>query len=78
MADEVIEFPGTTRLRTPVPRVLASAAGAKLQDVVVIGRDEDGNLYLSSSSPDGPDVIWLIELAKRFIFATAEGEEDGA
>lgn len=77
MTDNVTEFPGTTRLKTPVPRVLASAAGARLKDVVVVGRTEDGNLYLSSSSPDGPEVVWLMKLAERFIFETAE-EEDGA
>ena len=77
MTDNVTEFPGVTRLRTPVPRVLASAAGAKLKDVIVIGRTEDGNLYLGSSSPDGAEVIWLMELTKRLIFETAE-EDDGA
>jgi hypothetical protein len=45
-------------------RVLRAAIG-KLQNVVVIGwEDETGDLYFASS--DGPmDTLWLIEQAKK-------------
>jgi hypothetical protein len=35
--DNVTDFPGETRLKTPVPKILAAAAGKRLEDVVVLG-----------------------------------------
>lgn len=60
----VTEFPGVSRNPTPVPKILASAAGQRLQSVVVVGQREDGTLYFASSDSDGPGVLWLMELAK--------------
>jgi hypothetical protein len=63
--DTVTEFPGVTKHATPVARVMALAAGAKLTSAVVIGWDQDGDLYFRSSESRGPDVLWLLEQAKR-------------
>ena len=65
----VVDLPCLTRLKTPPTKVLATAAGAKLSEVIVIGRDQDGDLYFNSSSADGGDVLWLMEIAKRELMA---------
>lgn len=60
----VVEMDAPTRLRTPVPTVLARAAGAGLEDVVAIGWKQDGTLYFASSESDGAEVLWLLEKAR--------------
>ncbi len=60
----VEEFPGATRHPTPVARVLAMAAGAKLENCVVVGWDNDGQLYFRSSESNGAEVGWLLDQAK--------------
>ena len=65
MSDNVVEFNSITSLDTPPPRVLAKAAGAKLESCVVVGFKEDGDFYFASSNADGGDVLWLLELAKK-------------
>lgn len=60
----VTDFPGLSRNATPVPKILASAAGQKLQSVVVVGMRENGTLFFASSDSDGKEVLWLMELAK--------------
>jgi len=69
--DNIVEFDGITSLDIPPPRILAKAAGAKLESVVVIGFREDGNFYFASSGADGGDVIWLLELAKKQLLETS-------
>jgi hypothetical protein len=64
MSENVTEFPGVSRYPAPVARVMALAAGAKLQAAVVIGWDESGELYFRSSESDAADVLWLLEQAK--------------
>jgi hypothetical protein len=63
--DNVTEFTGETRLKTPVPKILASAAGARLEDVVIVGWRENGDMYFASSSADGANVNWLLDMAKQ-------------
>ncbi len=65
MTDNVTEFPGISRLSTPVPKILASAAGAKLQDVVVVGWRENGEMYFASSQSNGAEVLWLLRQAEH-------------
>lgn len=60
----VTPFSGITRLAIPSDRVLSASIAEKVEDVIVIGRRADGSLYFASSSPDGGDVLWLMELAK--------------
>lgn len=70
MTAKVISFPdgGVTGHGTKIAahRVLAGARAAKLREVVVLGYDEDGGLYATST--DGPgDTVWLIKQAKAWI-----------
>jgi len=65
MTHNVLEFTGVTVLDTPPSKVLEHASNANLQDVVVVGWDENGNLYFNSSSSDGAEVNWLLDSAKQ-------------
>lgn len=57
----VVKFPEP---RKPA-RILAEAAGAQLETVVVIGFTKDGGFYTDSVAADGADVLWLLEKAKQ-------------
>lgn len=57
-------LPVVTKLEVPVDRVIASAVDANLQDILIIGFDEQGDFYFASSNPNGPDTLWLLELAR--------------
>lgn len=68
----VVEFTGITTLDIPADRILATAQGAGLKDVLVIGYRDDGSFHFASSVADGGDVLWLLELTKRRLFEAAD------
>ncbi len=59
----VIRFNGITRLDID-PDVVLEAAVGKLEGVVVIGYDKDGEEYFASSYADGAPPLWLLERLK--------------
>ena len=67
--DNVTEFTGETRLKTPVPKILAAAAGKRLEDVVVVGWTQDGEMYFASSQSNGAEVLWLLRQAEHELIA---------
>ncbi len=64
MTAKIFEFSGPTKLDIDPDRVLKKAEG-KLQGVVLMGYDKDGDFFAASSYADGGDVLWLIELLKK-------------
>lgn len=64
-ADNVVALPVVTTLDTPPSRVLEAAKAKDLTDCVVVGWDQNGDLYFASSVADGGDVLWLFEHAKK-------------
>ena len=74
---DVIPLPVITTLDIPVSRVLKSAKKAKLEHAVVIGYEPEGEFYFASSIANGPDVLWLLEKAKRALMDTADEMEQG-
>lgn len=60
---DVIELNMITRLDLPADRVLEAAIG-KLDKVVILAYDKDGNEYFASSVADGGTVLWLMERCK--------------
>lgn len=62
---EVTQFTGLTRLDMPVERVLAGAAEAGFEAVLVIGMDKDGEPCLRSSKADGAEILWMLKLAEK-------------
>lgn len=73
-ADNIREFPGASRLSTPVPKILAAAAGKKLQDVVVLGWTDEGEFYFASSDSNGATVNWMLDIAKRDLLGVFDDE----
>jgi hypothetical protein len=68
---EVIELDVETKLDIPVSKVLDGAKD--LTGIVVIGETAEGQIYFASSMSDGPTINWLIDHAKRTIFANHDG-----
>jgi len=73
MTNNVIPLGNITRLDLPTDRVLDAAKGDCSDGVVIIGFDNQGELYFASSIADGGSVIWLLEQAK---FALLTGGKD--
>lgn len=67
----VVELHNITRLDIPAERVL-DAAPRDLDGAVVIGWEADGSLYFASSIASGPEVLWLLELAKRELMTVCD------
>jgi len=65
MTDNVIPLGNITRLDTPVERVLDLAKDELQNGCVILGWDEDNELFFASSIADGGEVLWLLEQAKQ-------------
>lgn len=63
MSAKIIPFNGITRLDLNPDMVLENTKG-KLEGVIIIGYDKDGEEYFASSYADGGDVLWLLERMK--------------
>ena len=59
----VIPLGNITRLDLPVDTILESAK-TQLEGAILIGYDNDGELYFASTYADGGTVLWLLEQAK--------------
>ena len=66
MSGKVIPFTGVTTLNIPPDRVLEQAMG-RMEGVVIMGWDADGNEYFASSYADGGTVLWLMERCKALL-----------
>lgn len=60
----VIDLPCVTKLNSDPDRILRAALD-KLEDVIIIGYDKEGEEYFKSSIPGGPEVLWHLERAKH-------------
>jgi len=59
----IIPLGNVTRLDIPADRVLQAGIG-KLDGVVIMGRQTNGEYYFASSIADGGTVLWLMEKLK--------------
>lgn len=48
-----------------VRRILANARRNGLTEVLVIGYESDGSLFVSGHPPSPGDALWLMEMAKQ-------------
>lgn len=62
----IIDIGCITRLDIPIEKVL-DAAKDELTGVVLLGWDNNGELYFSSTMADGGEVIWLLEKCKQLL-----------
>ena len=59
---------------TPVDDVIQGAVDVGLQDIVIIGWDHEGGFYFASSASHGPDVNWMLDIAKSKLIQIGEKE----
>ena len=62
---EVVELDVQTSLDIPSETLLRKAIENGVTNVVIIGYDPDGALYLASADADCGAILWSIEKAKR-------------
>lgn len=67
MTAEIILLDVNTKLDIPAHRVLGSAISAGVDPVLVIGYDDDGELYVACSSGKIGEILLMIERAKLVI-----------
>jgi hypothetical protein len=65
MANNLRLFPGVTPLNHDPDVMLELAKNAKLDEVVILGFDKDGEFFFSSNKSDGGGVLWLLEMARH-------------
>jgi hypothetical protein len=75
MSDNVIPFTGPFYGHIDPERVLEGAKEARLLEVIVVGEEEDGSLYIAFSSGVLEDSIAMLERAK-YKLIKAMDEED--
>lgn len=73
MTAKILNFSGVTRLDMSPDSVLEPAIG-RLESVLVIGYDKDGEEYFASSIADGGTVLWLLERMKKALLEVADDE----
>lgn len=63
--DNIVYFPGETKLDIDVDQILEQAKG-KLEDVAVVGWTKDEQLlYIAISSPSVPEIVYLLQRANK-------------
>lgn len=76
MTAEVIDLPVITTLDLDPKRVLSKALDAELESVLVIGHTKDGDFYFAGSMANGPENLWLLEVAKKELLAVGHPIDD--
>ena len=71
---DVVTLSTNTTLGLPPDRVLSAAMGS-LKETIIIGTDENG-FYFASSSGDLERILWLVEKAKRRLARMDDEAED--
>jgi len=65
----LVSLPITTTAPHAPDDILERAKGQGMDCVVVIGRLDDGSLWISASSSDAERLVFLLELAKTQVLA---------
>ena len=72
MSDEnIVQFPGETTQDLDPNEILKNTIDENLDRVMVLGWNEDGGLWLSSSFSKVSEMVLLIELCKKVIVESA-------
>lgn len=70
----VIQFHGITRLNLDPDVVLENNKG-KLEGLVILGYDKNGEEYFASTYADGGEVLWLLARCKKMLLEVPDGLE---
>lgn len=68
---KIIPFTGITRYDLDPDIVLENLKG-KLEGVVYVGLDKDGNEFFGSTYADGGTALWLLERCKKKLLETVD------
>lgn len=60
MTNNIEDFGGITKLDLDPDRLLNKAIG-RLDQVIIVGFDKEGNEYIASSQADGGETLWLLQ-----------------
>lgn len=71
MSDNVVIFPGETKLDLPPDRVLSAALG-QMDKVLVLGYDTEGRDYFAASMCNKAELLWLVEKFKGVLMESDE------
>jgi len=74
MAD-IYNFTGITTHKIPPEKLLEEALGHDLDTVVLLGYTKKGDEYFCCSTPDGGEVVWLLERAKFELMRMGDSED---
>ncbi len=61
----IVNFPGATTVPVPAKTILDAALAADLKIVLVVGADQDGNLWTSSNRSETAELNLCLDFAKR-------------
>ncbi len=64
---KVVDLADFTEVGDSVEEVLKGAGEKVKSNLVILGWDEDDSLYVSAANSTNKDVLWLLEVAKKFI-----------
>jgi hypothetical protein len=72
--DNVVILDGVTTMDIPPDRVLNGALG-KLDAIILLGWDKNGEMYVASSTTDHEMTLWLIEKFRHKLLNGDYGSE---
>jgi hypothetical protein len=70
MSERVVNFTGSTILPIPVERILTNKDALALTEVIVLGWNEDGSIYLAMSDPGLDRALMLLAIAQQQIVSS--------
>lgn len=72
MSDDVTILQTVTSLQLPVSRVITGALEAKVEDLVLIGIDENGEFYMATNTPSVADALLYLRKAEHKILESVD------
>ena len=76
MTATIIEFTGLTTQDSYAEKILRAAIDANLDKCVVVGREQNGNLWFSGNHSDAYEILFLLEFAKRELLSILCDDEE--
>lgn len=59
MNDNIIRFPGNTLCDLDVNQVLDGAKDSDIDELIIIGRQKNGEYYFASTTSDACQMLWM-------------------
>jgi hypothetical protein len=70
-SDNVLHLADVSDIQLTPTQLFAKAAGARLQAAMVLGIDQDGEMYVETSQLTNSEAVWLMEKFKFVILTEA-------